>query len=264
MDDYLPKPIDARRCARPSRAHAASRSGGAGRPLRVDEAGRDRHADQTGSGRQRGAASRHATLRRRAGAGMNENLSAASAKPWIIRRRAALRPHPEDHQEVRRLHRRRRRQPRHLQGRAVLPARRLGLRQVDPAAHARRLRDADRGPDRDRRRRTWPACPPYERPTNMMFQSYALFPHMTVEKNVAYGLRRDGMGKAEAMERVADMLRHGPARRASPSASRTSCRAASASAWRWRAASSSARSCCCSTSRSARSTRSCARRPSSS
>ena len=36
--------------------------------------------------------------------------------------------------------------------------------------------------------------PPYERPTNMMFQSYALFPHMTVEKNVAYGLhaRRHG------------------------------------------------------------------------
>ncbi len=48
---------------------------------------------------------------------------------------------------------------------------------------------------------------PYERPTNMMFQSYALFPHMTVEKNVAYGLRRDGVPKAEAMERVAEMLR---------------------------------------------------------
>ena len=49
--------------------------------------------------------------------------------------------------------------------------------------------------------------PPYERPTNMMFQSYALFPHMTVEKNVAYGLLRDGMGRAEAMERVGEMLR---------------------------------------------------------
>ena len=48
---------------------------------------------------------------------------------------------------------------------------------------------------------------PYERPTNMMFQSYALFPHMSVEKNVAYGLYRDGMGKAEAMEKVAEMLR---------------------------------------------------------
>ena len=35
--------------------------------------------------------------------------------------------------------------------------------------------------------------PPYERPVNMMFQSYALFPHMTVEKNIAYGLKRDGV-----------------------------------------------------------------------
>ena len=47
----------------------------------------------------------------------------------------------------------------------------------------------------------------FDRPTNMMFQSYALFPHMSVEKNVAYGLLREGVPKAEAMERVADMLR---------------------------------------------------------
>ncbi len=44
------------------------------------------------------------------------------------------------------------------------------------------------------------------RPTNMMFQSYALFPHMTVEKNVAYGLLREGVPKGEAMSRTADML----------------------------------------------------------
>jgi putrescine transport system ATP-binding protein len=49
--------------------------------------------------------------------------------------------------------------------------------------------------------------PPYERPTNMMFQSYALFPHMTVERNVAYGLLREGMARAEAMERVGEMLK---------------------------------------------------------
>lgn len=49
--------------------------------------------------------------------------------------------------------------------------------------------------------------PAYDRPTNMMFQSYALFPHMTVERNIAYGLLREGVRKAEAMERVADMLR---------------------------------------------------------
>lgn len=48
--------------------------------------------------------------------------------------------------------------------------------------------------------------PPYERPVNMMFQSYALFPHMTVEKNVAYGLLRDGIAKSEVEQRVDDML----------------------------------------------------------
>jgi putrescine transport system ATP-binding protein len=49
--------------------------------------------------------------------------------------------------------------------------------------------------------------PPYDRPTNMMFQSYALFPHMSVEKNVAYGLLREGVKRDEAMARVADMLK---------------------------------------------------------
>jgi putrescine transport system ATP-binding protein len=48
--------------------------------------------------------------------------------------------------------------------------------------------------------------PPYERPVNMMFQSYALFPHMTVENNVAYGLKRDGVAKAEIAQRVEEML----------------------------------------------------------
>ncbi|MCZ6852830.1 MAG: ATP-binding cassette domain-containing protein, partial [Gammaproteobacteria bacterium] len=44
--------------------------------------------------------------------------------------------------------------------------------------------------------------PPYERPVNMMFQSYAVFPHMTVEKNVAYGLKKEGLAKGEVVERV--------------------------------------------------------------
>ncbi len=48
--------------------------------------------------------------------------------------------------------------------------------------------------------------PPYERPVNMMFQSYALFPHMTVEKNVAFGLRQDRLPGAEINKRVNDML----------------------------------------------------------
>ena len=49
--------------------------------------------------------------------------------------------------------------------------------------------------------------PPYKRPTNMMFQSYALFPHMSVEKNIAFGLEQDGLPKAEISSRVEEMLR---------------------------------------------------------
>jgi putrescine transport system ATP-binding protein len=48
--------------------------------------------------------------------------------------------------------------------------------------------------------------PPYERPINMMFQSYALFPHLTVWENVAFGLKRDGMPKDLIAERVEAML----------------------------------------------------------
>lgn len=48
--------------------------------------------------------------------------------------------------------------------------------------------------------------PPHRRPVNMMFQSYALFPHMSVADNIAYGLRRDGLGKRAVAERVAEML----------------------------------------------------------
>ncbi len=47
---------------------------------------------------------------------------------------------------------------------------------------------------------------PYERPINMMFQSYALFPHLTVWDNIAFGLRRDGMPKPDIASRVEQML----------------------------------------------------------
>src|SRR5450830_958376 len=47
---------------------------------------------------------------------------------------------------------------------------------------------------------------PYERPINMMFQSYALFPHLSVWDNIAFGLRRDGLPKAEIEMRVEQML----------------------------------------------------------
>jgi putrescine transport system ATP-binding protein len=48
--------------------------------------------------------------------------------------------------------------------------------------------------------------PPYERPVNMMFQSYALFPHMTVEKNIAFGLEQEGLQRPEIKRRVAEIL----------------------------------------------------------
>jgi putrescine transport system ATP-binding protein len=48
--------------------------------------------------------------------------------------------------------------------------------------------------------------PPYERPVNMMFQSYALFPHMNVEKNVAFGLEQEGMARADIRRRVGEIL----------------------------------------------------------
>jgi spermidine/putrescine transport system ATP-binding protein len=48
--------------------------------------------------------------------------------------------------------------------------------------------------------------PPFKRATNTVFQSYALFPHLSVEENVAFGLRRKGMGRKEAAGRVAEEL----------------------------------------------------------
>ena len=101
--------------------------------------------------------------------------------------------------------------------------------------------------------------PPYERPINMMFQSYALFPHMSVAQNIAFGLQQDKMPKAEIDARVAEMLKlvH-----MTQYAKRKPHQllAASASAWPWPARWPSARSCCCLTSQWARWTRNCARR----
>ncbi len=49
--------------------------------------------------------------------------------------------------------------------------------------------------------------PAYDRPVNMMFQSYALFPHMTVEQNVAFGLKQERISKAEIKDRVREGLK---------------------------------------------------------
>ena len=51
------------------------------------------------------------------------------------------------------------------------------------------------------------ATPSYDRPVNMMFQSYAVFPHMTVEQNVAYGLKKERMPKGQIAQRVQEMLK---------------------------------------------------------
>lgn len=48
--------------------------------------------------------------------------------------------------------------------------------------------------------------PPYDRPVNMMFQSYALFPHMSVADNIAFGLKQSGMPTAERQQRIDEML----------------------------------------------------------
>ncbi len=50
------------------------------------------------------------------------------------------------------------------------------------------------------------AVPPHLRPVNMMFQSYALFPHLSVSDNIGYGLRREGLPRTEIARRVAEML----------------------------------------------------------
>src|SRR5512138_2238987 len=50
------------------------------------------------------------------------------------------------------------------------------------------------------------AVPPWRRPVNMMFQSYAVFPHLTVEQNIAFGLKREGLPAAEVRERVGQAI----------------------------------------------------------
>ena len=77
--------------------------------------------------------------------------------------------------------------------------------------------------------------PPYERNVNTVFQDYALFPHMTVLENVAYGPRVRGVRAGRTRARARGNARAGAARRRRASGARRSSPAASASAWRWRA-----------------------------
>ena len=104
-------------------------------------------------------------------------------------------------------------------------------------------------------------APPYERPVNLMFQSYALFPHMTVAENVAYGLKKERVPPPQIRERVAEML--ALVKLEALAARKPDKLSGSSSASRWRAPWSSAPSCCCSMSRSRRSIASSANTPSS-
>ena len=105
--------------------------------------------------------------------------------------------------------------------------------------------------------------PPEQRPIHTVFQSYALFPHMTVAQNIAFPLKMAGKSESDIRAKVREALEQVKLAEKAGS-SRTNSRAARSSGSPWRAASSTGRACCCSTSRSARSTRSCASRCSSS
>ena len=102
-----------------------------------------------------------------------------------------------------------------------------------------------------------------QRRVGFVFQHYALFRHMTVFENVAFGLRVKPRGPSAARSGNPGQGRHAcsiwSSSITSPSATRRSSRAASASGWRWPGRWPSSRRCCCSTSRSARWTRRCAR-----
>ena len=90
-------------------------------------------------------------------------------------------------------------------GLLLRPARPVGLRQDDHAAHDRGLRGPDLREvflgDRD-----VVGLPPYRRDVNTVFQSYALFPHLTIAENVAFGLRRRGVRGRRLRGQVASVL----------------------------------------------------------
>ena len=105
---------------------------------------------------------------------------------------------------------------------------------------------------------TW--LPPYKRNVNTVFQNYALFPHLTIYENVAFGLRRKGVKDAEVKTRVVGDARARRAAGLRAAASRPRSRAARPSASRSPGRSSTGPPSSCSTSRSAPSTSSCASR----
>ena len=100
--------------------------------------------------------------------------------------------------------------------------------------------------------------PANRRDMGMVFQAYSLFPNMTARDNVAFGLRMRKVAQAGAAPEGGRAARASSAWRRSPTATRTSCPAASSSASRWRAPWRSSPGCCCWTSRCRPSTPRCA------
>ncbi len=100
--------------------------------------------------------------------------------------------------------------------------------------------------------------PPHKRGTGMMFQSYALWPHLTVAGNVAFGLEERRIPEAEISRRVDEALASVGMTATWRTARSTSFPAASSSASPWRGRWSSGRAACCSTNRSPISTPRCA------
>ena len=152
--------------------------------------------------------------------------SAGRRTPALDGLRAAQR-----HQAVRRLHRRRRPRPDVPAGLVLRAARPVGLRQDHDAADGRRPRGADRRHDHARRPGHHPAKP-YKRPVNTVFQSYALFPHLDIFENVAFGLRRRGVKDVDDAGR-ARCSSWSSSAQLRASASRPSSPAASSSGSRW-------------------------------
>ena len=103
------------------------------------------------------------------------------------------------------------------------------------AAHDRRPRGGQRRATSCSAARNITDLPAAERGTAMMFQSYALFPHLSALDNVAFSLKMRGVDKAERHAARDGAARARVARPRWRTASRPSSRAASSSAWRWRA-----------------------------
>ena len=148
--------------------------------------------------------------------------------------------------------RRRRRRRVHRHRRAV------GLRQVDAAAHGRGARGDHRRARSSIGDRVVNTLEPKDRDIAMVFQNYALYPHMSVFDNMAYGLKIRGFAKDDIEARVEARRRDPRARAAARAQAARSSRAASGSASRWAARSCASRRCSCSTSRCRTSTPSCA------